>query len=407
MCRKLLPAILLLLSLNAGAQYKNDNVLFKTVDWNNLCASLRNNKGYLLLDVRSAGEYADTSSYAQFNIGHLKGAVNINVRELGKRLGEIAAYKNKPVFVYCSHSQRSRRAGKMLSDSGFTNVFNINAGMTALYYSNATTDACLASLLVTANKYRVVSSGEVCRKLSEKANNIMVLDVRSDSAFRHISRDAKENAYGTIRRSVNIPLAELEAKLPSVPRNKEIIVIDMFGSEAAKAAYLLKEKGYDNVSMLIEGMDRWLSEDDNNADCKRQVYASQVSYTMMNTAAFGRFVHINQDCLLLDTRSVEEFDNKHKDSWRNIGHLKKAINIPATEIAQRLAEISSYKNKPVLLYGFSADAAMYDAANTLVKQGFTKVHVLVSGLFDIRWTATNNNMAFLKELVTDVPEENL
>jgi rhodanese-related sulfurtransferase len=131
MPRQLLPAIFLLLAMTAKAQYKNDNVLYKTVDWTNLCNTLQNNKGYLLLDVRSAGEYADTSSYVQLNIGHLKGALNINVRELGKRLAEIDSYKNKPVFVYCSHSQRSRRAGKLLSDSGFTNVFNINAGMTA------------------------------------------------------------------------------------------------------------------------------------------------------------------------------------------------------------------------------------------------------------------------------------
>lgn len=407
MCRKLLPGIFCLLVLTAGAQYKNDNVLFKTVDWNNLCAALHDNKGYLLLDVRSPGEYADTSSYTQLNIGHLKGAVNITIRELGKRLTEIAAYKNKPVFVYCSHSQRSRRAGKILSDSGFTNVFNINAGMTALYYGNAKTNECLGSLLVTANKYAVVSSAEICRKLSEKANNTMVLDVRSDSAFRHISKDAKENAYGTIRQSVNIPFANLEAKLSTIPRNKELIVTDLYGGEAAKAAALLKEKGFDKVSMLIEGMDRWLSEEDANGDCKKQVYASPVSYTLMNTAAFGRFVQINQDCLLLDTRTTDEFANEAKDSWRNIGHLKKAINIPANEIGQRLAEINSNKNKPVLLYGFAADASMYAAANTLVKQGFTNVNVLVSGLFDIRWSAANNNMSFLKELVTDVPEENL
>jgi rhodanese-related sulfurtransferase len=247
----------------------------------------------------------------------------------------------------------------------------------------------------------------LCNKISGKANNVFILDVRSDSAFRHISRDAKENAYGIIRQSVNIPLADLEGKLPGIPRNKEIIITDLFGGEAAKAAALLKEKGFDKVSMLIEGIDRWLSEDDKEMACKKQVYVSPVAYTLVNTTTFGKFVHTNKDFLLLDTRTTDEFANKYKDSWRNIGHLKNAVNIPVKEIEQRLAEIANYKNKPVLLYGFSADADIYAVANTMVGQGFTNVGVLLSGLFDIRWMAANNNLPFLKELVTDVPAENL
>ena len=56
------------------------------------------------------------------NIGRLKNAKNIDVRQFGSRLSELQDFKNRPVFVYCSHSQRSRRASKMLADSGFTRV---------------------------------------------------------------------------------------------------------------------------------------------------------------------------------------------------------------------------------------------------------------------------------------------
>src|SRR5215213_1242146 len=132
MQRTFLFCLLWVLIYSASAQYKNDNVLFKTILPQDLCKALDKNPGYLLLDVRSPGEYSDTSSSAGLNLGHLDGAMNIDIRQVGNRLSEISAYKNKPVFVYCSHSQRSRRVSKMLADSGFTNVNNINGGVSNL-----------------------------------------------------------------------------------------------------------------------------------------------------------------------------------------------------------------------------------------------------------------------------------
>ncbi len=406
MLPRLMFAIFFLSVLSAQAQYKNDNVAFKTVDWTNLCNELQNNKGYLLLDVRSPGEYSDTSQYASLNIGRLKGAENISVQQLGNRLSEIDSYKNKPVFVYCSHSQRSRRASKMLSDSGFTNVYNINGGMTVVYYTNAKDKDCLQSLIVTGDKYNVISAADICKKLSAKNSDAFVLDVRSDSAFRHISTNAQENAYGIIKGSTNIPLAELEGKLSSVPRDKEIIVIDLSGGDAARAAALLKEKGFEKVSTLIEGIDRWLSENNNGA-CENNLYVSPVSYKIINSTAFANAVRGNKDGLVLDVRTADEFANKHKDTWRNVGHIKNAVNIPATELSQRLNEISAYKTKPVFLYDFSGSTSLFEAANLLEQQGFTKINLLVNGLFDIRWTAANRNQPELKDIITDVPEYNL
>ena len=405
MLKNFIPFIFLLVVVSAKAQYRNDNVLYKTIDPFELCDALQKNKGYLLLDVRSAGENCDTSS-SGLNIGHLNGAKNIDVRELGNRLSEISTYKDQPVFVYCSHSQRSRRASKMLADSGFTKVFNINGGMTALYYTNAREKDCLQSLVETNNKYSTISAIDLCNKVSAK-KDVFVLDVRTDSAFRHISTDPKVNAYGVIRQSTNIPLAELPMKLNSIPKDKEIIITDLNGSDAPKAAALLKEKGYSNVSVLIEGISRLLSMDENELSCKKQIYQSPVSYKIMSTSEFGRFTKANKDYLLLDIRTVEMFTNKHTDSWRNIGHLKNAINIPTADLSKRTAELTPYKNKEIVIYGFSSEVESFAAANILTQQGFKKVNVLNSGLFNIRWTAANHNEeAYLKDLVTDIPEIN-
>ena len=407
MIQKILTAAILLFAASANAQYKNDNILFKTVDPTDLCAALENNKGYLLLDVRSPGEHYDTSQFAGLNIGHLKGAKNISVNDLGKRLSELQAYKDKPVFVYCSHSQRSRRASKMLADSGFSKVFNINGGLTAFYYTNAREEGCLTSMVETANTYNVISAIDLCNKFSARANNVFVLDVRPDSAFRHISTSAKTNAMGIIRNSVNIPLAELETKLSVIPKDKDIVVTELGSGDAARAAVILKNNGYATVSVMIEGIGRLLSTDEHYLPCKTLWYQPAANFNIISVAEFGRLAKQHNDLVLVDARTTEEFGNTAKDSWRNIGHLRNAINIPAAVIDIRIAELEKYKDRQIVVYGFSGDNESYDAANLLSQHGFKKVSVMATGLFDIRWSAANKKgMSDLKDMVVDVPEVN-
>jgi Rhodanese-related sulfurtransferase len=407
MYRQLLFILLLLTASDLLAQYKNDNVLYTTVDPDDLCATLQKNKGYLLLDVRSPGEHNDTSTSPGYNLGHLKGAKNINVTELGKRLAEINAYKDQPVFVYCSHSQRSRRASKMLADSGFTKVFNINGGMTALHYTGAAEKGCPDKMVETTNSYSIISAKELCEKMKEKKDNLLVLDVRPDSSWNHISLSAKDNAYGSVKKAVHISLADLPAKLGSVPAGKEIVLTDIYGDQASMAAILLKKNGYSNVSVLIEGIDRLLLTDEQDLPCKKDIYKPAAAYTLLNAAEFGRMAAKKNELVLLDVRSAEEFANNHKDSWRNIGRLKNAINIPVAAIGTRMAEIENYRNAAIVLYGFSSSPEVFTAANTLEQNGFTKIHILMGGIFNLRWTAANRKgQGGLKEWVVEVPEVN-
>ncbi len=401
--------LVLLVSVSVKGQFKNDNVLYKTVDPADLCATLANNKGYILLDVRSKGEFYDTSSSPSYNLGHLKGAININARELGQRISEIRQYKDQPVFLYCSHSQRSRRAGKMLADSGFTNLFNINGGMTAIHYSDLKEKGCLKKLVETSVNYSIISAMELCDKMVQPKEPFL-LDVRSDSAFRHISTNAKENAYGAFVNTVNIPLAALAARLSELPKNKEIIITDIYGDEASQAAVLLKKNDFKEVSVLIEGIDRLVQMDGKKLLCKNALYKSPVTYNLLSTVEFGRFSKEKIGYLLLDVRSVEEFTNKHKDTWRNIGHLKGAVNVPADQL-EKTEVLPGYehidKSTPVVIYSFGNSPEIFASAITMQKKGYTNVHVLIGGIFNLRWTAGNvQGQSFLKDYVEDIPEIN-
>ena len=59
MISKFCLPLILLITISSNGQFKNDNVLYKTVDPADLCATLEKNKGYILLDVRSPGEFAE------------------------------------------------------------------------------------------------------------------------------------------------------------------------------------------------------------------------------------------------------------------------------------------------------------------------------------------------------------
>jgi rhodanese-related sulfurtransferase len=78
----------------------------------------------LVLDVRTPGEYAG---------GHLEDSTLIPVQQLQKRSGELDAYKDEPILIYCASGNRSTVASKILIDRGFTRIFNLQKGIRDWY----------------------------------------------------------------------------------------------------------------------------------------------------------------------------------------------------------------------------------------------------------------------------------
>lgn len=74
--------------------------------------------GALLLDVRTAAEFAE---------GHLPGAVNISHDELPRRLDEVTRLKPQKIVVYCRSGRRSAIAQKTLWDAGYADVRDLGA----------------------------------------------------------------------------------------------------------------------------------------------------------------------------------------------------------------------------------------------------------------------------------------
>lgn len=70
-----------------------------------------------LIDVREEKEY---------NGGHILGARNIPLTQLKMRYREIR--KDKPVYLYCAGSVRSRQAARFLKRKGYTQLYYLDGG---------------------------------------------------------------------------------------------------------------------------------------------------------------------------------------------------------------------------------------------------------------------------------------
>jgi rhodanese-related sulfurtransferase len=399
--RCLLLPIMLCCCLAGLAQYKNDNVLFKTVFVEDLCGQLKSNPNAVLLDVRSKGEYEDTSTFYSLNIGRLKNTIHLDINEMPARWRELTPYKDKPLYVMCSHSQRSRRVSKMLADSGFTNIINVNGGLTTYNLLFNAANAC--GLYESHNAYKLISPLNLCEFISGN-KNLFILDVRNDSAFRGISTDERQNVLGTINGSVNIPLAMLKTSTANVPAGKKILIVDNLGADAAQAAGILASKGYTDVNVLFNGLEML---EGLGANCMNKTVKSTVKYKILPADDFDALMHKRNDVVLVDVRTAEEFNSQSKTSWRNVGHIRNAVNIPLAELDQHAGSLA--KDKPIVVYHFSSGSPdPYTAAKKLTDIGYTNVYVLQTGVFGLRWRAANiKGKSHLKDYVIDVPADNL
>jgi rhodanese-related sulfurtransferase len=121
---KLSWVIALLLFLNLGVANGGDRGHGNAVHVSpqELLAQLDSDKPPLVLDVRTAKEYA---------AGHVPGAMNIPHTEVADRIDELDAMPDNQLVVYCEKGGRAHKAQNTLERAGFTHVVHMNGDMQA------------------------------------------------------------------------------------------------------------------------------------------------------------------------------------------------------------------------------------------------------------------------------------
>lgn len=106
-------------------------------------------------------------------------------------------------------------------------------------------------LLPTLMKGRsggTVSSQQAVQLVNQQQG--IFLDVRSADLFK----------TGSIPQARNVPAADIESRLNSLPKNKPIIVVCDQGRESARVAGILRKQGFEQAVSLSGGLRAWVQD---------------------------------------------------------------------------------------------------------------------------------------------------
>ncbi len=120
MAKKLIPFIFVALLLQSNCAHKGfSKQIEDIIEKKNISAAElkklidKGDKDYVLIDVRSEGEYKS---------GYIATAINIPYTKIQERIEEIPP--NKLIIVYCKVGGRAEVARKKLTELGYENVIN-------------------------------------------------------------------------------------------------------------------------------------------------------------------------------------------------------------------------------------------------------------------------------------------
>lgn len=85
------------------------------------------------------------------------------------------------------------------------------------------------------------------KALIDRTPNLYILDVRTPDEFREVR----------LKKSVLIPVSELERRVAEVPKNRPVLVVCAVGARSKTASELLVRRGYREVYHLDDGLVGW------------------------------------------------------------------------------------------------------------------------------------------------------
>jgi rhodanese-related sulfurtransferase len=97
------------------------------VEVKDLFDAIQKKEDFILLDVRTPGEYSK---------GKIAGSINLPVDEVKEKVESITPEKQKLVYVYCLSGSRSVVAVDAMIKLGYKKVFDVKSGLLAWRVSN-------------------------------------------------------------------------------------------------------------------------------------------------------------------------------------------------------------------------------------------------------------------------------
>ena len=111
--KRVLPFVLLLMLLSSCGTPRGSANSYRQISMDEAVKMMKNEKSYIILDVRRPDEYAE---------GHIPGAINVPNEEIGTANISELPDKSQLILVYCRSGRRSKEASEKLAALGYTNI---------------------------------------------------------------------------------------------------------------------------------------------------------------------------------------------------------------------------------------------------------------------------------------------
>ena len=113
--KKLLSILLAMLVLTACGQNKENKqeAIYMNITAQEAKEIMDTQEDYIILDTRTQAEYDE---------GHIPGAIVISHEEIKEKAESVLKDKNQLILVYCRSGRRSKLASEDLVELGYTNI---------------------------------------------------------------------------------------------------------------------------------------------------------------------------------------------------------------------------------------------------------------------------------------------
>jgi rhodanese-related sulfurtransferase len=349
----------------------------------------------IIVDVRTNGEYYDTASrYQQSNIGHIKGAINIPLQDFRKdpsTVHQLDAYKDKDIYVICSHSYRSRVVSNILLDSGFTHVNNTRGGMTEFFRRYNELARFKNDYYETNVRYKNIAPAQLLEQLSGNKNPLLISIGNTPKFFWDSLNLVLYKYYPSFKNAVDFNYADSLKILELVQKekNRQVVLFNTTNYGAAELAGWLTQKGMSDVTYLVGGADLFYEYviNENLAAGANKFLTMHSSIHFMTPSLFCSQMAASKNTMIIDLRHDTLFNKITKGTKYNYKHLKGAVNFVADKGTQKFEQQFPDKKKE---YIFTSENGIdgLEFADSLAKKGY-KINWINGGLQEWVWYMNN------------------
>jgi rhodanese-related sulfurtransferase len=348
----------------------------------------------IILDVRTPGEYLDTSNGGKhIGIGRIKTAINISLQDLLQKpetIHQLDQYRNDEVFVICSHSYRSRRISNLLLQNGFTNVNNVKGGMTEWYRNYDALKPYMPAMYENNVAYHNMAPAELFHKLQIKETIEFICFNNAPRFYYDSLITPFFPFFPQLKNTQCFRTADSLALLEKISSStgKYFVLFNKVGGGADEGAEWLAKKGVTNFGLLVGNLFGFYEYMVNfQPAATKNVFVNNSAIQFFTPLSLCR--SMPSDLQWIDIRHDTDFNQVTEGTKLKYKTLKGAINFPSYKSADEFVSQFPDKSKFYLLfstYGYES----IELAGALLKKGY-HIGWLMGGIERWEWYTNNIN----------------